>query len=169
MSNTEQPDWSREIPRQFWDPSRKLLKTIRQYQCFSSSKNIISRKVLTKWCVIRYRFWTVVTGAEIDLNCQIGGGLLLPHPNGIVIHPKVIIGNNCLIFQQVTIGTNGKSKTPPIISDHVDIGAGAKLLGNINVGYLAKVGANAVVTKNIPEKTVAVGIPAVLKIDEETL
>ena len=129
------------------------------------SKNVIGRKVMTKWCVIRYRFWTVVTGAEIDLNCQIGGGLLLPHPNGIVIHPKVIIGNNCLIFQQVTIGTNGKNNTPPIISDHVDIGAGAKLLGNINVGYLAKIGANAVVTKNIPEKTVAVGIPAVLKIN----
>jgi serine O-acetyltransferase len=160
---TEQPDWTRETPRQFWDPSRKLLKTIRQYQQCAQSKNIISRKVLTKCVVIKYRFWSVITGAEIDLRCQIGGGLLLPHPNGIVIHPNTIIGNNCLVFQQVTIGTNGKSPIPPTISDHVDIGAGAKILGDITIGYLAKIGANAVVTKNVPARSTAVGIPATIK------
>jgi serine O-acetyltransferase len=167
--DTEQPDWTREKPREFWDPSRKLLKTIRQYQKCAQSKNIVSRKLLTKWLVIKHRFWTVITGAEIDLRCQIGGGLLLPHPNGVVIHPNTIIGNNCLIFQQVTIGNNGKSPTPPTIADHVDIGAGAKILGNITIGYLAKIGANAVVTKNVPARSTAVGIPAMIKINKGTI
>jgi serine O-acetyltransferase len=162
----EQPDWTREKPRRFWDPSRKLLKTIRQYQKCAQSKNIFSRKLLIKWLVIKYRFWSVITGAEIDLRSKIGGGLLLPHPNGIVIHPNTIIGNNCLIFQQVTIGTNGNSPIPPTISDHVDIGAGAKILGNITIGYLAKIGANAVVTKNVPARSTAVGIPATIKMNK---
>jgi serine O-acetyltransferase len=160
--NTEKPDWRREEPRRFWDPSRKLLSTIRQYQKHVRSKNILRSKILTKWYAIKHRFWSIITGAEIDLSCEIGGGLLIPHPNGIVIHPNAVIGNNCLIFQQVTIGTNGKSPTPPTISDHVDIGAGAKVLGNITVGYLAKIGANAVVTKNVPNKATALGIPAII-------
>jgi serine O-acetyltransferase len=164
----EQLDWTRENPRFFWDPSRKLLKKIRQYQKCAQSKNIFSRKLLIKWLVIKYRFWSVITGAEIDLRCKIRGGLLLPHPNGIVIHPNTIIGNNCLIFQHVTIGTNGNSPIPPTIPDHVDIGAGAKIFGNITIGYLAKIGANAVVTKNVPARSTAVGIPAIFKTYEET-
>ncbi len=54
--------------------------------------------------MLRHRFWSVVTGADIPLGCRIGGGLLLPHPNGVVIHPDAAIGPNCLIFQQVTLG-----------------------------------------------------------------
>lgn len=160
METIEKPDWSREKPRKFWDPSRKLLKTIRQYQKYKNSKNIIYRTIVSKWCVLRHVLWTTVTGAEIDLSCKIGGGLLIPHPNGIVIHPKVIIGNNCLIFQQTTIGTNHKSSIPPVIGDHVDIGAGAKILGNVQIGHLSKIGANSVVTKNVPSNSTAIGIPA---------
>jgi len=160
METIEKPDWSREKPRKFWDPSRKLLKSIRQYQNYKQSNNIIYKKILSKWCVLKHRFWSVVTGAEIDLSCQIGGGLLIPHPNGIVIHPKAIIGNNCLIFQQVTVGTNHKSATPPVIGDHVDIGTGAKILGDIQIGHSAKIGANAVVGMNVPNNSTAVGIPA---------
>ncbi len=82
----------------------------------------------------------------------------MPHPNGIVIHPDAVIGVNCLVFQQVTIGTNGAGA--PKIGGHVDIGAGAKLLGNISIGNHVKIGANAVVTTDIPDNSVAVGIPA---------
>ncbi len=96
------PDWSREKPRKFWDPSRKLLKSIRDYQKLKQSSGLYYR-IRSKLVVIRYRFWSIITGAEIDLSCQIGGGLLIPHPNGIVIHPDSIIGINCLIFQQVTL------------------------------------------------------------------
>lgn len=100
-----------------------------------------------------------MTGADIPLNCKIGGGLLIPHPNGIVIHPEVRIGVNCLVFQQVTIGTRCTGRTPEI-GGHVDIGAGAKLLGPVKIGAHARIGANAVVLADVsPEATVA-GIPA---------
>ncbi len=156
----EKADWLREKPRCFWDPSRKLIRTIRQYQKHANAKNIISRKVLTKWYATKHKFWSAITGAEIHLNCRIGGGLLLPHSNGIVIHPAAIIGINCTVFQQVTIGTNSKNHTPATISDHVDIGAGAKILGDIKIGSFSKIGANAVVTKDVPSNATAVGIPA---------
>lgn len=152
-------DWFREEKTFFsWQPSRSLLASIRSYQRHAGSKNPL-RILLKKIAVIRHRFWSVVTGAEIALNGQIGGGLLLPHPNGIVIHPDAIIGPNCLIFQQVTIGTRGSSGVP-VIGGHVDIGAGAKILGGVKIGNHAVIGANAVVLKDVPAGKTAVGIPA---------
>jgi serine O-acetyltransferase len=147
------PMWQREEPKNFWDPSRKLLKSIRQYQVLAKSNNPIHR-VRAKVCAIRHRFWSVVTGAEIDLNCQIGGGLLLPHPNGVVIHPDAIIGPNCLIFQQVTLAG------AVTLGYHVDLGAGAKILGPLRIGNHVNVGANAVVTKDTASNQTVVGIPA---------
>lgn len=117
--------------------------------------------MVRKYCSLRHRFWSVVTGAEIDLNASIGGGLLLPHPNGIVIHPDAVIGPNCLIFQQVTIGTSGRGGYPRI-GGHVDIGAGARILGGVVVGDHAVIGANAVVLTDVPTHGRAVGIPAVV-------
>ncbi len=153
------PDWIREKKNFFsWDPSRSLLASIRSYQCYSVSSNPLIRLV-NKITVLRHRFWSVVTGADIPLNSKLGGGLLLPHPNGIVIHPEAVIGPNCLIFQQVTIGTRSGSE-PPKIGGHVDIGAGAKILGAITIGNHANIGANAVVLKDIPAGKNAVGIPA---------
>lgn len=156
--SAEVPDWSREKSRQFWDPGRKLLLAIRRYKYWHNHGGLIGR-VISRIVTLRYHFWTIVTGAEIPLNCDIGGGLLIPHPNGIVIHPGVKIGVNCLIFQQVTIGTRGNPDVP-IIDGHVDIGAGAKILGPVHIGAHAKVGTNAVVLNSVPTGTVAVGIPA---------
>jgi serine O-acetyltransferase len=96
----------------------------------------------------------VVTAADIPLNCQIEGGLLLTHPNGVVIHPGANIGPNCLILQQVTIVEGVK------IGGHVDIGAGAKIIRAVTIGNHAKIGANAVVVCDVPEGATAVGIPA---------
>jgi serine O-acetyltransferase len=158
--SAETPDWSREKPRRFWDPSRKLLLAIRRYQDWHKRRGPFAR-LGTKWAVLRYRFWTVITGAEIPLTCSIGGGLLIPHPNGIVIHPGVKIGVNCLIFQQVTIGTRGNPDVP-VIEGHVDIGAGAKILGPVRIGAHARIGANAVVLSNVPVGGVAIGIPATI-------
>jgi serine O-acetyltransferase len=155
--SSEVADWSRERPRQFWDPGRKLLRAIRRYQYWRSHKGIIS-KLVCKLLVARYRFWSAVAGADIPLNCQIAGGLLINHPNGIVIHPDAEIGVNCLIFQQVTIGS-GKHGVPEI-GGHVDIGAGAKILGKVRIGAHAKIGANAVVLHDVPNHGVAVGVPA---------
>jgi serine O-acetyltransferase len=100
----------------------------------------------------------VVTGADIPITCRIGGGLLIPHPNGIVIHPDAEIGVNCLIFQQVTIGTrNGRGL--PRIGGHVDIGAGAKVLGSVTIGSHAKVGPNTVVINDVPAAAIAAQSP----------
>ena len=154
------PDWSREHrPVGSWMPSRSLLATIRAYQRIGDSRrpwHVVQRR----WLVLRHRFWSIVTGADISLGCRIGGGLLLPHPNGVVIHNDVEIGPNCLIFQQVTLGA--RRGRVPRLGGHVDIGAGAKLLGGIVVGDDALIGANAVVLDDVPPGATVVGIPAVV-------
>lgn len=84
----------------------------------------------------------------------------MPHPNGIVIHPAATIGPNCLIFQQVTLGE--RDGGVPKIEGHVDIGAGAKIIGTLVVGAHAKIGANAVVLIDVPSYCTALGIPATI-------
>jgi serine O-acetyltransferase len=158
LVSAEVPDWTREESIRFWDPGRKLLLAIRRYQYWRYRTGIIalcSRRAL----ILRHRFWSVVAGADIPLTCQIGGGLLIPHPNGIVIHPDAKIGVNCLIFQQVTIGAIGAltAKGLPVIGGHVDIGAGAKILGPVMIGADAKIGANAVILRDVEGGSVAVG------------
>lgn len=156
-------DWKREHCDFFeWQPSKKLLATLRAYQRFQDSW-LAELPVIGKlWLfriLLRYRFWSAVTGADIPINSQIGGGLLIPHPTGIVVHPDAKLGPNCLLMSQVVIGTR-ESGGLPIIGGHVDIGAGAKILGGVTIGDHAKIGANAVVTINVPEGKTAVGIPA---------
>ncbi len=156
------PDWSREQIRSGeWNPGKRLLASIRNYQHFQT-KSGMAGEMMRCWSVLRHRFWGAVSGADIPLNCQIGGGLLLPHPNGVVIHPQAVIGPNCLIFQQVTLGTRD-GPGAPALAGHVDVGAGAKLLGGIQIGAHARIGANAVVLCDVPAACVAVGNPAVVK------
>jgi serine O-acetyltransferase len=153
------PDWSRERVERFFDPPRQLLGHIRGYQRAQSQPGPL-RRIRKSWHVLWYRIWSAVTGAEIDLNARIGGGLLMPHPNGIVIHPDVLIGPNCLIFQQVTLGTGGSISGSPTLGGHVDVGAGAKILGGVTIGDHARIGANAVVLEDVPGGATAVGVPA---------
>lgn len=152
-------DWSRErnIPGRY-EPAKYLLATIRRYQRLKSRSGIMNRLMLP-FTVLMHRFWSAVTGADIPLNSQIAGGFMMPHPNGIVIHPDAEIGPNCLFFQQVTIG-NGPRPGTPVIHGHVDIGAGARVLGGVTIGAHAKIGANAVVVHDVPEYATAVGVPA---------
>src|SRR6185437_13043894 len=80
-------DITRERKRFFeWNPSRSLLASIRSYQHWRGKWY---GAPLAKLAVLRHRFWSVVTAADIPINCQLGAGLLIPHPTGIVIHPKV--------------------------------------------------------------------------------
>ncbi|MBV8885377.1 MAG: hypothetical protein JO235_15480 [Chroococcidiopsidaceae cyanobacterium CP_BM_RX_35] len=148
-----EPDWSREQCCRWWEPSRQLLKSIRRYQKWKARGGLIGR-CLSIWNVLMHRFWSVVTGADIPLNCQIAGGLILPHPNGVVIHPDASIGPNCLIFQQVTI-VGGVE-----IGGHVDIGTGAKIIRSVKLGEHARVGANAVVVSDVPAGATVAGVPA---------
>lgn len=158
MISATEPDWSRELKPTFtWNPGKSLLASLRSYERWRLPRNPVAR-VLRLVAVVRHRFWTTVTGADIPLGSRIGGGLLLPHPNGVVIHVGAVIGPNCLIFQQVTLGAG--LLRAPIIGGHVDIGAGAKVLGDISVGDHARIGANAVVLRDVPPNATAVGIPA---------
>jgi serine O-acetyltransferase len=115
--------------------------------------------------VLRHRFWSVVTGADIPLNSRIAGRLELPHPNGIVIHPDSGIGPNCMIFQQATLAVG--SDGAPRLGGNVLVGSGAKLLGGIRIGDNAQVGANAVVLHDVPLGATAVGVPARLILRQE--
>ena len=164
--SAEEPDWSREIPRRFWDPSRRLLRTIRRYQALATHSSLFARIKQKRW-VLAHRFWSVVTQADIPLNCRIEGGLLLPHPNGVVIHPETQIGPNCLIMQQVTLGTRQGGGGVPSLEGHVDIGAGARVLGNVRVGAHSQIGANAVVTRDVPQRSTAFGVPALVKVRKD--
>jgi len=152
------PDWQHETLKfGEWSTSKRLLGCIHDYEKWRTPG--LLRAPFRWWATLRHRVWNVATGADIPINCTIGGGLRLSHPNGVVIHPQARIGPNCLIFQQVTLGTV-ESGGAPVIGGHVDIGAGAKLLGPITVGDHAAIGANAVVTQDVPAHHVAVGIPA---------
>jgi serine O-acetyltransferase len=152
------PDWSRERCRRFWDPGRRLLRAIRLYQKWRQ-RGPLGRWLARYW-VLDHRFWSVVSGAEIPLNCQIGGGLRLPHPTGVVIHPNAVIGPNCVIFQQVTLGGENRETGYPVLGGNVDVGAGAKVLGGVKIGDHARIGANALVLSDVPAGAMAVGVPA---------
>ncbi|MCC0176149.1 serine acetyltransferase [Waterburya agarophytonicola K14] len=151
-NSTVEPDWSREKISRWWSPSEQLLKSIRSYQSWQQRK--ILGFAFSKINVLEHRFWSVVTAADIPINSHLGGGLLLIHPNGIIIHPEATIGVNCLIFQQVTIVGGVK------IGSHVDIGAGAKIIRPVTIGDYAQIGANAVVVNDVPMGATVVGIPA---------
>ena len=157
------PDWLRErCSRLEWQPSRQLLRTLRDYTRARERGNALGT-FQRRWAVLRHRFWSVVTGADIPLNSsRIAGGLMIPHPNGVVVHPEAIIGPNCVLFQQVTLGT-GPRPGVPTLGGNVDVGPGAKILGGVTIGDHAIIGANAVVVNDVPAGAVAVGVPAVTK------
>lgn len=102
------------------------------------------------------------TGIEIHPGAEIGKGLFIDHGMGVVIGETTIIGDNCLLYQGVTLGGTGKDKGKrhPTLGNNVMVGAGAKVLGPIEIGDNVKVAANAVVLKDIPKNCTAVGVPA---------
>lgn len=109
-------------------------------------------------------------GCSIPASTLVGENITFPHFNGIFISYKAKIGNNCVIYQQVTIGSNtlpdSKNVGAPIIGDNVFIGAGAKIIGNVHVGNNVRIGANCIVCEDIPDNsTVVLGKPIVIKHD----
>ncbi len=102
------------------------------------------------------------TGIEIHPGATIGRGLFIDHGMGIVIGETAEIGDNCTIYQNVTLGGTGKDKGKrhPTIGSNVLIGCGAKVLGPFTVGDNSKIAANAVVLTEVPENSTAVGVPA---------
>lgn len=109
--------------------------------------------------VVQYLLVEVPFGVEIPFSTTIGKGLRLTHINGIVMHRNVVLGENCTVFHQVTLGANEHRvdfKEAPKLGDNVYIGAGAKIIGNITIGNNVKIGANAVVVRDISENSTVI-------------
>lgn len=108
------------------------------------------------------QFSRFVTGIEIHPGAKIGKGLLIDHGSGVVIGETAEVGDNCLIYQGVTLGGTGKEcgKRHPTLGNNVMVGAGARILGPFKVGDNAKIAANAVVLEEVPPNATAVGVPA---------
>ena len=103
----------------------------------------------------------IITGIEIHPAAKIGRRFFIDHGEGVVIGETTIIGNDVLIYQQVTLGGTGKEtgKRHPTIGNNVIIGAGAKVLGNITISDNVRIGAGSVVIDDVPEHSTVVGIP----------
>lgn len=114
--------------------------------------------VLPKWI---YALSFLVFNLDVPPSAEIGQGTSFGHHGmGIVIHHKAVIGKNCLIMQQVTIGGRSHMPDVPVLGDHIVVGAGAKILGNVHIGDGSVVGANAVVVHDVPACSVVAGVPA---------
>lgn len=109
------------------------------------------RKYCCKKLLVKY-------GVAISRHVRIGNGFRIAHFCGLVIGPGVIIGDNCVVYHQVTLGQN--NNLYPKIGNNVVIYAGAKIVGNVTIGDNVIVGANAVVVKDVPDNCVVAGVPA---------
>lgn len=133
-----------------------------QYYSAMSTRGILTylRHAL---CYLRFKRLQQKCGIELNQHTHIGYGLRLPHKGGIVIHPAAVIGNNCEIMQGVTIGNNilKDRDAVAVIGNNVLICAGAKIIGAVTIGDNVVIGANAVVTTDVPNGTIVAGVPAV--------
>lgn len=116
-------------------------------------------KFLARWISQCTRFWT---GIEIHPGATIGKGLFIDHGMGVVIGETAIIGDDCTIYQGVTLGGTGKEtgKRHPTLGNNVMVGCGAKILGPFTVGDNSKIAAGAVVLSEVPPDSTCVGVPA---------
>jgi serine O-acetyltransferase len=108
-------------------------------------------------------FIRIVFSSDISCKARLGGGVNIMHGHDIVIGSGVRIGNNCKIFNGVTLGNKDVSQfevAQPIVGDGVVIGTGAKILGNVRIGDNSIIGANSVVLSDVPSNSVCVGVPA---------
>ena len=111
-----------------------------------------------------FKLIQIITGIELPCEAEIGRNFVIDHFGGIIVSGYTRIGDNCRIRNGVTIGLRRvEEKVAPVIGDNVDIGAGAKLLGPIRIGNNVVIGANAVVITDVPDDSIAVGVPAIIK------
>lgn len=130
--------------------SRFVLSWLRRAQSLRTGRNAPTRlayllvggsyKIVTEW----------VMGIELPASTEIGPGLRLRHGVGVVVNPATRIGADVMIRQHVTLGNRRTHDDCPVIEDHVEIGAGAVIIGAITIGRGARIGPNAVVVKDVP-------------------
>ena len=122
------------------------------------------RKLFSLIYKFLYKCIQIVTGIELPCEVEIGRNFAIDHFGGIVISGYTKFGDNCRIRNGVVIGLQGVDQPcAPVIGNNVDIGAGAKILGAITIGDNVMIGANAVVITDVPDNSIAVGVPAVIK------
>lgn len=128
---------------------------------YLKTKKGILFKFLYILVLIIHKHNQYLTGIQLGIGSSIEGGLVFNHFSCIVINGNAKIGKNCTIYQGVTIGgVRGPKGGVPIIGDNVVIFAGAKIIGKVKVGNNVVIGAGAVVVNDIPDNSVAVGVPA---------
>lgn len=130
---------------------------------------------MARWCYLHHIPFVpklitllifLIYNSKIPYTAQIGGGTKFGYGGiGTVLHARTVIGKNCMVGPNVTIGGRSGYYEVPVIGDNVEISTGSKVLGPIHIGNNAVIGANAVVIKDVPENAVVAGVPAqILKI-----
>ena len=122
------------------------------------------RKLFSLVYHVLYKLVQIVTGIELPCEVPVGRGFVIEHSGGIVVSGFASFGNDCRLRNGVVIGLSRVDEPcAPRFGDDVDVGAGAKILGDIRVGNHVRIGANAVVITHVPDNCIAVGVPAVIK------
>jgi serine O-acetyltransferase len=122
------------------------------------------RKPMSALYKMLFKFVQIITGIELPCEVEIGKNFVIDHSGGIVISGFAKFGDNCRIRTGVVVGLSRvDDPCAPVIGDNVDIGAGAKVLGRIRIGNNVCIGANAVVITDVPDDSIAVGVPAKIK------
>ena len=127
-------------------------------------QNVLVRKIWSFIYKFMYKFVQILTGIEMPCEVEVGDNFLIDHFGGIVISGYAKFGDNCRLRNGVVVGLkNVAEPCAPQIGNNVDIGAGAKILGNIKIGNNVNIGANSVVLTDVPDNAIAVGVPAIIK------
>ena len=136
-------------------PGMKAIRMYRRAHWFYKHKCFFLARLISQRAARK-------TGIEIHPGATIGKGLFIDHGTGVVIGETAEIGENCTIYQGVTLGGTGKDhgKRHPTLGNNVMVGAGAKVLGPFKVGDNSRIAAGAVVLSEVPENSTAVGVPA---------
>lgn len=150
------------------DSSRAGFRALAVYR-FGVWRMAISSKLLRAPVSVIYRclFRRIRNhyGIELPYSASVGRRVVIEHQSGIVIHGASVIGDECIIRQNCTLGIRrvDEPTKAPVLGRGVDVGAGAVILGDVQVGDFASIGANAVVLQDVPPGALAVGVPATIK------
>ncbi len=142
----------------FMTPGFKYSFWMRTCSYLNKKKLLVGLSIISKLLLLHFSY---KYGISIPFRTKIGSGFFIGHFGGIIVNENSIIGKNCNISHQVTLGkaNRGLKKGYPIIGDNVYIGPGAKIVGSVKIEDYVAIGANCVVTKDIPHHSVVVGIP----------
>src|SRR5439155_14319108 len=122
------------------------------------------RKLCSFIYKVLYKIIQIVTGIELPCEATVGRNFVIDHFGGIIVSGYARFGDNCRIRNGVVVGLRRvEEPVAPVIGNNVDIGAGAKVLGPIRIGDNCVIGANAVVLDDVPENSLAIGVPAIVK------